>query len=107
MYGIAQKKTLDANQELLALGVVNLFGAFVGSMPVTASFGRTAVNSSSGAKTPLGGVVTGLLVLLTLAFLLPYCAFIPKATLGAVIVCAVVFSIDLKMIFTLWKSKSD
>jgi MFS superfamily sulfate permease-like transporter len=41
---------------------------------------RTAVNASSGVKTPMSGVVTGLLAMLCLAVLMPYCAFIPKVT---------------------------
>lgn len=41
-------------------------------MPVTGSFSRTAVNATSGVRTPAGGVVTGVLVVLALAFLTPY-----------------------------------
>ncbi len=36
------------------------------------------MNAASGARTPMGGVVTGMLVMLCLAVLMPYCAFIPK-----------------------------
>jgi MFS superfamily sulfate permease-like transporter len=43
-------------------------------------FSRTAVNAASGVKTPMGGVATGLLVMLCLAVLMPYCAFIPKVS---------------------------
>lgn len=59
-------------QEMYALGVCNVLGSFVSSMPVTGSFSRCAVNSTSGVKTQAGGVVTGLLVVLALAFLTPY-----------------------------------
>ena len=59
-------------QEMYALGMCNLIGSFVQSMPVTGSFSRTAVNSTSGVRTPAGGIVTGLLVVLALAFLTPY-----------------------------------
>ncbi|KMQ95241.1 sodium-independent sulfate anion transporter [Lasius niger] len=52
-------KPLDATQEMIALGVCNIFGSFVRSMPVTGSFTRTAVNHASGVKTPLGGIFTG------------------------------------------------
>ena len=41
-------------------------------------FSRTAVNAASGVRTQLGCVATGLLVMLCLAVLMPYCAFIPK-----------------------------
>merc|ERR1719500_1773166 len=86
-------KSVDASQEMVALGLCNIFGSFVQSMPTTGSFSRTAVNSSSGVKTSLGGVYTGGLVILCLAFLMPYCAFIPKASLAAVIITAVVSSV--------------
>ena len=97
---------MDASQEMVALGVCNVLGAFVSSMPTTGSFSRTAVNSSSGVKTPLGGLYTGALVLLCLGVLMPYCAFIPKATLAAVIMTAVIFSVEHHVIRPMWSSKS-
>jgi len=74
-------------------------------MPTTGSFSRTAVNSASGVKTPLGGIFTGGLVILCLAFLMPFCAFIPKATLAAVIITAVIFSVEHHVIKPMWNSK--
>ena len=91
---------------MIALGLCNIFGSFVQSMPTTGSFSRTAVNSSSGVKTAFGGVYTGLLVIVCLAFLMPYCAFIPKATLAAVIMTAVIFSVEHHVIRPMWTSKS-
>eukprot|EP00090_Calanus_glacialis_P015453 TRINITY_DN24401_c0_g1_i1.p1 TRINITY_DN24401_c0_g1~~TRINITY_DN24401_c0_g1_i1.p1 ORF type:complete len:653 (-),score=122.04 TRINITY_DN24401_c0_g1_i1:57-2015(-) len=98
-------KPVDASQEMIALGVCNLFGSFVQSMPTTGSFSRTAVNSASGVRTPMGGIYTGGLVILCLAFLMPYCAFIPKATLAAVIITAVVFSVEYEVVMPIWRSK--
>jgi len=98
-------KPVDASQEMLALGFCNIFGSFVQSMPTTGSFSRTAVNSASGVKTPLGGIYTGGLVILCLAFLMPYCAFIPKATLSAVIITAVIFSVEYEVVLPIWRSK--
>ena len=103
---LAGGKPVDASQEMIALGVCNLFGSFVQSMPTTGSFSRTAVNSASGVRTPLGGVYTGGLVILCLAFLMPYCAFIPKATLSAVIITAVIFSVEYEVVKPIWQSKS-
>ena len=105
-FSSAGGKTVDASQEMVALGICNVFGAFVSSMPTTGSFSRTAVNSSSGVKTPLGGLYTGALVLLCLGVLMPYCAFIPKATLSAVIMTAVIFSVEYEVVLPIWKSKS-
>ena len=54
---------MAANQEIVALGMCNFIGSFIGSMPITASFGRSAINSASGVQTPFGGCLTGLIVL--------------------------------------------
>ncbi|XP_054635609.1 sodium-independent sulfate anion transporter isoform X2 [Dunckerocampus dactyliophorus] len=64
---------IDANQELLAIGVTNVMGSFVSAYPVTGSFGRTAVNSQTGVCTPAGGIVTKLdLLPLVVTFLMSF-----------------------------------
>ena len=50
---LAHGKLVDATQEFIAQGMSNLVGSLFHSMPVAASFGRTAVNSASSAKTTL------------------------------------------------------
>lgn len=79
---------MDATQEMIAVGLCNIAGSFVSSMPTTGSFTRSAVNHSSGVRTPLGGLFTGALVLLALGLLTSTFYFIPKATLAAVIIAA-------------------
>lgn len=98
-------KTIDATQEMYALGMCNIIGSFVQSIPITGSFSRTAVNSTSGVKTQAGGIVTGLLVVLALAFLTPYFKYIPKATLSAVIICAVIFMVEYETVKPIWKTR--
>ncbi|XP_032932712.1 sodium-independent sulfate anion transporter isoform X2 [Catharus ustulatus] len=96
---------IDPNQELLAVGVANVLGSFVSSYPITGSFGRTAVNAQSGVCTPAGGLVTGALVLLSLAYLTSLFYYIPKAALAAVIISAVVPMFDAGIFRTLWRVK--
>ncbi|XP_063207910.1 sodium-independent sulfate anion transporter isoform X5 [Chroicocephalus ridibundus] len=96
---------IDPNQELLALGFANVLGSFVSSYPITGSFGRTAVNAQSGVCTPAGGLVTGALVLLSLAYLTSLFYYIPKAALAAVIISAVVPMFDAGIFRTLWRVK--
>ncbi|XP_064180421.1 sodium-independent sulfate anion transporter [Anguilla rostrata] len=93
---------IDGNQELFAIGLTNILGSFVSAYPVTGSFGRTAVNSQSGVCSPAGGVVTGTIVLLSLAFLMPLFRYIPKASLAAVIICAVAPMVDVRVVTQLW-----
>uniref|UniRef100_A0AAQ5YNV5 Sodium-independent sulfate anion transporter n=1 Tax=Amphiprion ocellaris TaxID=80972 RepID=A0AAQ5YNV5_AMPOC len=97
---------IDANQELLAIGVTNIMGSFVSAYPVTGSFGRTAVNSQTGVCTPAGGIVTSVIVLLSLAFLMPAFYYIPKACLAAVIICAVAPMVDYQVVAKMWRIRS-
>nr|XP_012230213.1 PREDICTED: sodium-independent sulfate anion transporter-like isoform X1 [Linepithema humile]XP_012230214.1 PREDICTED: sodium-independent sulfate anion transporter-like isoform X1 [Linepithema humile] len=94
---------LDATQEMLTLGLCNVIGSFFQSMPVTGSFSRSAVNNASGVRTPLGGMYTGILVILALSLLTPYFYYIPKATLSSVIISAVIFMVEINMILPIWK----
>ncbi|XP_014215254.1 sodium-independent sulfate anion transporter-like [Copidosoma floridanum] len=98
-------KPIDATQEMLAVGVCNVVSAFVSSMPVSGGLSRGAVNHSSGVRTTLGGVYTGILVLMSLQFLTPYLNYIPKAALAAVIIAAVVFMVEIQVIKPMWRTK--
>ena len=77
---------IDANQELLALGVSNVGSSLVGAFPVAGSFARSAVNFSVGAVSPFASIVTALLLVLTILLLAPFFAGLPKAILAAIIV---------------------
>jgi len=101
----AKGKSIDATQEMLALGACNIVGSFVRSFPTTGSFTRTAVNNASGVVTPFGGVFTGILVLLSLSFLTSTFYFIPKATLAGVIVSAMFYMVEYHIIGILWRTK--
>jgi len=49
----------------------------------------------------------GTMVLLALSFLTSYFYYIPRATLAAVLISAVIFMIDVKIIKLLWKGSSQ
>lgn len=102
----AEGKPVDNTQEMLALGLCNIASSFVGSMPVSGALSRGAVNHSSGVKTTFGGIYTGLIVLISLHYLTPYFRFIPKASLAAVIIAAVIFMVELHVIKPMWRTKS-
>lgn len=94
---------VDATQELITLGICNVLGSCASAMPVTGSFSRSAVNHASGVKTPMGGLYTGILILLALSLFTPYFYFIPK-----VIISAVIYMIEYQVVKLIWKtSKKD
>lgn len=93
---------LEPNRELVALGVANLAASFTGGYAVTGGFSRTAVNADAGARTGMASVVTGLLVLLTLAMLTGLFHWLPVPVLAAIIVVAVAGLVDLRTARELW-----
>jgi len=101
----AGNRKMAASQEMIALGFCQFVGSFTGSMAITASFGRSAVNATSGVKSPFGGVFTGIIIILACAFLSPFLAFIPTSALSAVIIFAMFYTIDYNIGLTLWKAK--
>ncbi|KAI8928398.1 sulfate transporter family-domain-containing protein [Entophlyctis helioformis] len=88
-FGRINGYTPDANQEIVALGLTNLIGSFFGGYPATGSFSRSAIKSRSGVRTPLAGVYTGTVVLLSIYFFTPLFYFIPNAGLSALIINAI------------------
>ncbi|XP_011497709.1 PREDICTED: sodium-independent sulfate anion transporter-like [Ceratosolen solmsi marchali] len=98
----------NASQEMRTLGLCNLLGSFVSSMPICGAFTRSAVSHASGIQTPMAGIYSGILTMLALSFLTPYFYYIPKTVLSAVLISAVIFLIDWKIVQQLWRgSKRD
>ncbi|HMQ88076.1 MAG TPA: solute carrier family 26 protein [Flavilitoribacter sp.] len=95
---------VDANQELIGLGVANFGAAFFQSYPVTGGFSRTAVNDQAGARSGLAGIISAGLIVLTLLFLTPLFYYLPNSVLAAVILVAVAGLIDHKEAVRLWRN---
>ncbi|KAF3058239.1 Sulfate permease 2 [Daldinia childiae] len=88
-FGRINNYVIDPSQELVAIGVSNLLGPFLGAYPATGSFSRTAIKAKSGVRTPFAGVITAIVVLLALYALTAVFWYIPQASLAAVIIHAV------------------
>ena len=93
----------SVNQELVGQGMANITAGLFQGYVVSGSFSRSAVNFSSGAITGLASVITGLLIAVTLLFLTDLLHHLPQATLGAVIIMAVVNLFSLKPILRAWR----
>lgn len=101
------EETIDANQELLALGSSNILGSFFQAYPVTASFSRSAINEQTGAKTNLAALFSVILVVLTLLFLTPIFQYLPNAVLASIIMVSVFSLIDVSYAKKLWENNRD
>lgn len=88
-FGRINNYTINPSQEMVAIGVANLLAPFLGGYPSTGSFSRTAIKSKAGVRTPLAGVITAIVVLISIYGLQAVFFFIPSASLSAIIIHAV------------------
>jgi SulP family sulfate permease len=95
--------TIKPNQELIAIGISKIGGAFFQAMPTSGSFTRSAINNEAGARTTVASLVTFVVILLTLIFLTPIFYYLPKAILAAIILLAVRSLIEYEKAIYLWK----
>lgn len=95
------------NQELIGQGLAKIASAFSGSMPVSASFSRSALNFATGARTGLASIVSVAVVILTLLYLTPLLWHLPNAVLAAVILLVVSGLIDFNALRRAWQASRD
>jgi SulP family sulfate permease len=106
--GAKKRERIDENQELIGLGTANLASSFSGGFPVTGGFSRSVVNFDAGAVTQASSIFAAIFIALASVFLTPYLYSLPKATLAATIIVAVLGLVDLSVIRKTWAySKSD
>jgi len=98
---------INANQELLALGLANISAGFTGAYPVAGSFSRSSVNFAAGARTPASSLVCAVVVVLTLLFFANLFVSLPNAVLAAIVMTSVFGLIDFSKIRTNWKIYRD
>ncbi|KAK7241723.1 sulfate transporter [Aureococcus anophagefferens] len=93
---------LPAGQEMCAIGLANIVGSLASGYPVAGSFSRSAVSNSIGAKTPLAGFVTGMVVLLALVALPDWIRKLPKFVLASIVISSVVNLVAISEAKHLW-----
>ena len=103
-----KRQRIDPDQELIGLGAANIGAAFTSGFPVTGGFSRSVVNYDAGADTPAAGAYTAVGLMFASLFLTPLIFFLPKATLAATIIVAVLSLVDFSILGKAWRySKAD
>ena len=90
------RETLDANRELIAHGASNVAAGLFGGFPVAASFSRSFLMFSSGARTAGSGLFAALLVVVTLTLLTPLLEPLPRTVLAAIVLVTVINFVDVR-----------
>ena len=86
----------NSNRELVGQGLGNVSASLLGGTPGAGTMGATLVNKASGGTTRLSGVLQGLWSLIAILVLTPLIAWVPIASLAALLVVIGVKMIDWK-----------
>ncbi len=103
-----KRQRIIPDQELVGLGASNIASAISGGYTVTGGFARSVVNFDAGSETPAAGAFTAIGIGLAALLLTPLLYFLPKATLAATIIVAVLSLVDFSILKKTWSySKVD
>jgi high affinity sulfate transporter 1 len=102
MFGQKHDHRLDANQELLAVGVSNLVAGLGRGFPVSGGMSQSLVNESSGARTPVSGLVAALFTLFVVLFASGLLRNLPQPVLAAIVLAAVLSLCDVPALKEIW-----
>ncbi|NNC82356.1 MAG: sulfate permease [Flavobacteriales bacterium] len=99
-----EEYSIDANKELLGLGMAKVLGAFFQAFPNTGSFTRSAINEQSGARTGLASWIAVIIIGLVLLFFTGTLSYLPNTILAAIVISAVFGLIDIKGALHLYRT---
>jgi sulfate permease, SulP family len=86
---------LDPDREMTASGLAAVVGSFFHTLPPSAGFSQSQVNSRSGARTQVSSLVTAALAIVVALVLAPALSKLPEATLGVMVLIPVLGLVDV------------
>ena len=95
-YAAKYDYTIDANQELIALGAANVSAGLFQGFTIDASLSQTATAEQAGGRTQLSSLVSAFLIILTVVFLAGIFKNLPNAVLAVVVMNSVISLMDVK-----------
>lgn len=105
---LQKRDDLNSNQELIALGLANIAAGINTGFAVSGSLSRTVVNSDAGAKTPMSGVMSSLLMIAVSLYFTSFFQNLPLTILAATIFVSIWKLVTFLPFFETWKySKAD
>jgi len=105
---LQQRSHLNSNQELIALGLANISAGVSSAFPVTGSLSRTVVNADAGAKSPMAGVLSSILIIFVSLFFTGFFEDLPLTILAATIIVSIWKLVNFQPFVDAWRySKAD
>lgn len=94
---------LDSNQEFVGQGLANCAVGLLSGYPAAGSFASSAVNFRAGARTRFSAIFSSLFVLISLFFLGPLAAYLPRAALAGVLMVTAYGMVDRAEFARIWQ----
>ena len=97
------RERIDADQELLAIGVANLASGLSHGLPISASDSRTAVAEAAGSRTQVTSAVAALVVAAVMLWFAGLLYHLPLAALGGILMASAWTLCDIGEFVRLWR----
>ena len=94
---------IDADQELLAIGVANLASGLSHGLPISASDSRTAVAEAAGSRTQVTSAIAALVVAAVMLWFAGLLYHLPLAALGGILMASAWTLCDIGEFVRLWR----
>jgi sulfate permease, SulP family len=104
MFAVKHGYRFDANQELLGIASANVMAGLGHGFPVSGGMSQSLVNESGGARTPLSGFITALLMLLIVLFVSGVLRYLPQPVLAAIVLMAVTGLFNVAALRHFWRA---
>ncbi len=98
-----QDAKVNANRELVALGIAKVVGSFFLTMPSSSSFSRSAINAENKVASGVSSFIVAIIICLTLLFFGKIFYYLPYPILGAIIISSVYGLVKWDYIKKLWR----
>jgi sulfate permease, SulP family len=94
---------IDADQELLAIGVANLASGLSHGLPISASDSRTAVAEAAGSRTQVTSAIAAVVVAAVMLWFAGLLYHLPLAALGGILMASAWTLCDIGEFVRLWR----
>jgi MFS superfamily sulfate permease-like transporter len=102
-FAARSRDRIDADQELLAIGVANLASGLSHGLPISASDSRTAVAEAAGSRTQVTSAIAALVVAAVMLWFAGLLYHLPLAALGGILMASAWTLCDLGEFVRLWR----
>jgi SulP family sulfate permease len=102
--GLKSGQRIDGSQEFVGQGLANIVASFFSGYPTSASFNRSGLNYEAGARTPLAAALSAPLLVGVLFAVAPLIAYLPTASMAALLFMVAWGLFDIRAMRTIWRS---